>query len=608
MDYFDYNMDYMQQCRKGLYEKLNNVIQHHAVNKSIEIESVPSKDGEWYLVIQKDNLLRRLNSCYSPKNEAEKWVKQYSFTNMNIVISMFGLGTGSFARELIRNKRKTDILFLYEPSIEIFIHVLHNYDITDIIGNDTVALIIEGINEFEFHSLLQIEINITNIYSQIHCVHPYYQDLFSESAVKYWKEIKDNYIHVRMNINTEQFFGKRYITNELFNARYLKDSNRLLDLKEGIDTDIPAIIVAAGPSLKNNIEELRSAKGKAYIFVVDRILDYVLNAGIEPDFIVTVDPIKPIEYFTTRTDVTIPLLCEMDSNWEILNQHRGKKIIYNCDPYFQRMYLSQKKEPPILNTGASVATTAFAACVKLGFKRIVLVGQDLAYDGEITHAGGVAEEITQKDDIYVEGIDGNKVRSRRDWYEFLIWFKDMIILFPNLQVIDTKDKGAKIPGAEIMSLKEVIDKYCVGKVIDYNMFYNIKSTFSEEKMDGIRTYFSDTYEEFRVLKRKAKEAIRICEEQIRVYKNNNGENQITEKNFKKIGKINEYISKQPVYFLLETFITAETTQEISEMYQFTDDLQKDKIVTYEKSIKVFQAIIDGIEFSSPIFEEMMPFI
>lgn len=608
MGYFEVNMDCMRRRRNKLYNKLIELLDQNTDRTSLEIVSEPSVFDEQYMIVKKDKLLVRLNSCYSPINEAKKWAEQYRFTNMNIIITMFGLGNGSFAREIINQKNKSDILFIYEPSIEIFTHVLYNYDISDIIDNISVVLTIEGVNEFDFRNDLKLYTNITNIYSQVRCIHPYYQDLFPESAIRFWKEIKDNYIHTRMDINTEQFFGKKFITNGLYNARYLKDSNRLLDLKEIINTDVPAIIVAAGPSIKDSIEELRRAKGKAYIFVVDRILQYILDAGVEPDFIVTVDPIKPLKYFTTRTDVTAPLLCEMSSNWEVLDQHKGKKIFYSGGPYFQMVYLSQKLEAPCINTGASVATTAFASCVKLGFKKIVLVGQDLAYDGEMSHAGGVAEKSVKQRITYVEGLNGEKIRSRLDWYEFLTWFQDMIILHPEIQVFDTKSKGAKIKGAIQMPLKDIIDQYGIENTNLDNELHNLKGTFSDEAMEGVREFFSDTYEELYNLKKKAKEAIRLCDEQIRIYKNNNGDNHLTEKNFNKISKINEYIIKQPAYHLLESFITAQSAQEISELYQFSDDPINDTIATYEKSKKIFQAIIDGAEFLKPVFDEMMPHI
>ena len=603
MNYFENNMSTLKQNRRELHDKISKYFSGHTESSSIIIESLKALNNEMYILVQKDNNLHRLNSSYSPKNEAEKWVQQFSFNNMNIVISLFGLGSGLFARELMNHKSSNDTLIIYEPSIDVFIHVLNNYDIRDILENSSVFLTIEGINEFEFHHILRAKVNITNLTTQIQIAHPGYEEIFIEQAIYFWKEVKDNYVFAKTNINTEQFFGKRYIINDIFNSRYLKDSSRLVDIKEYINTDIPAIVVAAGPSVKESIVELRKAKGKAYIFAVDRILDYLLDSDIEPDFVVTVDPKKPLKYFTNRTNVTIPLLCGLDSNWEVLEHHKGKKIIYNCSPYFQKMFLSLKKEPPILNTGASVATTTFSICVQLGFKSIVLVGQDMAYDGEYSHAGGVAENRPQDRDIYVEGIGGGKVRSRDDWYNFLNWYQDMVILYPDIDIIDTKSKGAKIRGAIQMPLKDVLVKYGKENAIDSNLLINSRNTFSESEMGDIREYFSNSYEELRNLKRKAEEAIKISEEQIRVYKNNIGDNQITEKNYKKISKINKYIYDKPIYHLLETFITAEAAQHISEMYRFSDDEQQDKIATYKKSIEIFKAIIDGAEFARTEFEK-----
>lgn len=608
MNYYEKNMECLKQCRFKLYEMLQASEQYIQINKLDWIQSEPAKNAELFLTFQKDGKQCRLVSSYNPQQEAKKWVEQYTFNNINAVITLFGFGTGTFAREIIKNRGKDDVLFIYEPSPELFIHVLNNYDITDIIKERNFVLTIEGMNEFEFHNLLQNAINITNITSQIRCSHPDYDQIFPESGIKYWQEIKDNFIHAKLNINTEMYFGIRYITNALFNTRFLKESNRLLDFQSDFIMDIPAIIVAAGPSLKKNIEELKRAKGKAYIFVVDRILDYVLEEGLEPDFIVTIDPIKPIEYFTKRTDLTIPLLCELVSNWEVLDRHKGKKIIFSCVPFFQKMYHKTDKKPPMLTTGASVATAAFAACVQLGFKNLVLVGQDLAYDGEFTHAGGVAEKIERTRDIMVEGVDGSQVRSRSDWYEFLIWFKDMITLYPGIHVIDTKDKGAKIQGATNMSLKEVIDTYCTGETKLEVVLANKKSTFDEFDMVKIKQYFSDSLDELNKLKKKAKEAIELCESQIRIFKVNHEGTPTSEKNFHKISKITKFISEQSLYLLLETFITSSSAQQISELYQFTDDEKTNRIVTYEKSISIFQAIIDGTEFVKPLFDEMMEYI
>lgn len=608
MNYYEINMESMRQFHPSLYQKLQDMDQYLSINRLDQIYSNISKNGELYLTVNKGNKEYRLNSSYSPRHEAQKWIQQFAFRNMNTVITMYGFGNGSFAREILDKKGEEDVLFVYEPCPQLFYHVLENYDISDLLNERKLIIALEGINEFDFHNLLQNVVNITNIRSQIRCTHPFYETIFPESGIKYWKEIKDNYFHTKLNINTEMFFGKRFIKNALFNARYLKDSNRLQDFKDDFRTDIPAIIVAAGPSLRKNIEYLKKVKGKAYIFVVDRVLDYVLDEGLEPDFIVTIDPMKPLEYFTRRTDLTIPLLCELVSNWEVLDRHKGKKIVYSCTPFFQKMYCELEKVPPMLNSGASVATAAFSACVQMGFENIVLVGQDLAYEGEFTHAGGIAEKIERTRDVMVEGVDGNQVRSRSDWYEFLVWFKDMITLNPKIKVIDAKEQGAKIVGSTVMPLKEVVDTLCTKEIDNLEVFKTKASTFNEADNEKIKKYFTDSYEELDILRKKSREAIKICKEQIKNYNINSEETPVTEKNFKKISKINDLIGKQSIYLLLETFITASSAQQISEIYHFSEDIKLDKIKTYERTISIFQSILDGVKYVKPIFEEMSEYI
>ena len=58
-------------------------------------------------------------------------------------------------------------------------------------------------------------------------------------------------------------------------------------------------------------------------------------------------------------------------------------------------------------------------------KKIILVGQDLSYDGEMAHAGKIKQNAEWKDsrEIYVEGLYGGRVKTRADWLNFINWLK-----------------------------------------------------------------------------------------------------------------------------------------------------------------------------------------
>ena len=73
------------------------------------------------------------------------------------------------------------------------------------------------------------------------------------------------------------------------------------------------IVVAAGPSLNKNIKELKKAKGKALIIIVDTAIKPLLNAGIVPDMFFIVDALKPVELVEIEGADTIPLVTTLNA-------------------------------------------------------------------------------------------------------------------------------------------------------------------------------------------------------------------------------------------------------------------------------------------------------
>jgi hypothetical protein len=443
---------------------------------------------------------------------------------------------------------------------------------------------------------------MNTFHSQILCVHPYYDAIFAEKCIWFWKELKDINIHAQTNINTLIVFGRRMIENTLKNMKYMPNSNTIMELKEMIPAGLPAIIVSAGPSVRNEIENLKLAKGKALIIAVDRILDFLLDEGVEPDLVATIDPVKEVKYFSGRTDITIPLLGFMESNYEIFDAHKGRKIICNCSEYLTNLYGRNNKRPPMMYTGSSVATMAFMACVELGIKKIILVGQDLAYDGNFSHAGSINEADQTYRDVTVEGIDGKQIRSRSDWKDFIMWYSDMIKLLHDITVIDAKEKGAKIKGAVIMPLREVIDHYCKnGENYRFNV-EELELTFTEDIREEIIQYLQDSANCLKKIRNRAKSALRVCDLLIQD-KRQNLNNKKTEDNHRKLNNIINYITKHPVYRLVDLYISVTSAQNLSELYGLADNTQDDFIKTYEKSKSIFREVAEALNFIEPMLEQ-----
>ena len=606
MNYYEENMECLKLNHKYFYSELMDKAKDLLENKKLDfVKSADARDGNKIITISVSSVEYRLNSSYRPIDEAEKWVEQFSFTNLNNVFSMFGFGNGIFARAIINKMKDTDRLLIYEPNYDIFDHILHNYDITDILANKKVIVAVEGINEFEFSLALKSGVNIANLKSLIQCNYPNYDKIFAESCLRFYQQLKDIYYSTRININTGIRFGKQYIDNTLKNLRYLKQSFSLSDIKDYIPENIPAIVVAAGPSVQDNIEYLKKAQGKAIIFAADRILDYLLDMGVIPDFVVTIDPVKDVKYFSKRDDITIPLICYFESNHEILSLHKGPKVLctYNNN-FIEDLYRKIDKIPSKVIMSGSVAIVAYSTCVSMGFKRIILVGQDLAYKNGFSHAGGVSEDIYLDDSVYLEGIDGNPVKSRYDWKEHLIRYQDLITVDRGIEVIDAKQYGARIKGTVVMPLEEVVAKYCVSEFNMQAILQELKGEFNAEDMITIRDSLQGDIYTLKQIQEKDKAAVKLCNT---VLKDNGGrkKNDCIEEAGKKIGKINKFIMKQPIYSFMDRCITSITAQYLSEILLLTENEHDNIISTYKKSKIIYEAVDEVAGYTLSALEEVV---
>jgi len=607
MEYYDINLNCIKSFRYSMYKSIINLDNTSIYNSLEGIETIKARNGELVLKIRYQLKDYRLNSLYNPTEEANRWVEQYSFNSINNVIAMFGLGNGIFARTIVNKMNKGDTLIIYEPCAELFMYVLHKYNLTDLLENPNVIIAIKDINEFDFHNMLQSKTNVTNIKNVIKCIYPNYDNIFTESCIQFWQEIKDAYNHQIIQINTMIAFGRVYIENTIKNLKYLPKTLSIFELREILPKDIPAIVVAAGPSVANQIEDLRKVKGKALIIAVDRILDYLLDSGVIPDFVFTLDPIKPVEYFTKRKKVTIPLLTFMVSNNEIFEIHEGKKIICNCSDFLQDYYININKIPPKIIASSSVATAAFTACVELGFKNIILVGQDLAYKGNVTHAGGIEEKIDLNNEIMTEGVNGEIVRTRYDWKVFLKWYEDFLTIYPSINVIDTKDSGAKIKGTKLMSLEQAIKKYSNVESQFVITDESLMSTFSDDDINKLRDYLQDSLTQLEEIKVMTEEALEICDKLI-IDNEINLASRSIDKNLKKLKRINSFIVEQQIYELMDPYVTAVSAQKLADAYQFSDDLKEDSFNTYIRAKAIFEGMIEAANIIQPLLNDAIKII
>jgi hypothetical protein len=109
----------------------------------------------------------------------------------------------------------------------------------------------------------------------------YYDEVLSE--------IKSLFQATQMEMGTQSAFSRKFYSNIIDNWQNILTTPGIHDLKNKL-TGKPALIVSAGPSLDKNIALLKNAVGKALIVSVDTALTPLMEAGIRPDFVLSIDP------------------------------------------------------------------------------------------------------------------------------------------------------------------------------------------------------------------------------------------------------------------------------------------------------------------------------
>lgn len=601
MSYYDSNMKEIQRTKGFLYERIIENISKPHPNKPEKLELYPALDGDTMLVITFGSSQYRLNSLYSPSHEAERWAEQYDMKNIGIVATMFGFGNGIFVRSLLRKLDGQGALLIYEPSAELFFYVLEHYDLTDILGATNVSITVEGINDNEIRNILSNHVDWINLRSQIFCSHPLYEQIFEDSAKTLYKVIQDNNDRTVVNKNTDVALSKRLVSNTLVNMKHMRKSNLVTDLIGKFPKDIPAIIVAAGPSLDKNIEELKRAKGKAVIFAVDTAMKYLLAHEILPDFIVTLDPKKSLKHLKDPRCHEIPMFSRIDSRPQNIETNKKKIIFYNLEGYIKALYSQVGKETGSFYSGGSVATGAFSICETLGFQRIILIGQDLAYSGDSTHAGGISVDYSNAGTQIeiVEDIYGNPIKTRYDWYVYIRWFEDAVDLFEGEEVIDATEGGARIKGTTIMTLKDTIDRYCNQRVDCESIIAALKPTINTEELRILIEQIKQDINDLEDIRQKAEEAADICDRLIEKYDKSLQETTSSIRKNQILSEYNAAMEAKPVYELIDWDISAATTEQLSHLYVYTKDEKKNKLATYEQARVIYRAILESILWIGP---------
>ena len=414
---------------------------------------IRAKDGHLVPILQRNGIERHLGSCFDGIYAASCWADNYiSKRTENVIV--FGMGDCQIILELLN--RVPGKLLVYEPEPLVYQQMKTSALYKKAVKNRKVAFFCED-------CLIDLEKSIKTLLDDdwvertLLVSHPGYQDWYEQEFnalqnICQW--VCDDITFMRAPLKR---FTESMLRNQIANISRMSGGIPLRRLKKGWNPDLPIILVSAGPSLEKNVEELKNVCGRALIWCADAALPTLLAHDIIPDLVASVDSSKNMNCFSDSRSFFIPLLGSSNTRKEILAQSKSK-IIWGYDHEQILMMMKRAGIPlPHIPYYLGVSTAMYAAAVELGTKRIIFVGQDLAFaDSGESHVRGRDESGLQTKKYEIEGYKGGTVLSRMDWIEFKKWFEKMILLYPDTVVINATEGGAYIHGTKQQALADVV--------------------------------------------------------------------------------------------------------------------------------------------------------
>ena len=559
------------------------------------------------VAVEKNGRFYPLNSLYNPQNASKQWAKQFyrPEINENSVIIVFGIADGRSVLELSR-KRKECTIIIYEPCQEIFWKAMECDEVAELTENDNICITVKGVNEEYFFHALQTVLNYSNYQLVVQSVLPNYLQLFKteyKEMLEIYKSVIELIVFTR---NTMILRGIEIQHNTYALTKDMIEQRSDVQLMDIIDkkkmNGLPAILVAAGPSLDKNVTQLKDIKNKAFIMVVDTALNTVLENGIVPDMTMSIDSRKPLVLFKNDKFKDIPIALSMNSNKDVVKLNASKHF-YEIDEegYLKKLLEANEKESVQLPTGGSVATSALALLHEMGFKTIILVGQDLAYPGGVEHTaaaygkGNDNVDTKKKDYIEVEDNYGNTVLTEANMNIYRKWIENYIGAYSDLKVINATEGGAKIAGTEFISLHEAIERYCTDEY-EVSGLLDIPPYLDESERSGIVQAIKNIPEQIEVLEEYIGKAQKIYSKIDGL--NGKGKTNSSQMNraMTEIAQINEHIDDLYVSNMLQVYI-AKTDYEIqAEVLKYKENDSALKLVNdfVEQGMKILDAYMEAI--------------
>ncbi len=451
----------IQALLSGVNEPLGNKLLNFIQNKTcsrFNIDENLNIYDKTHNVFMYENLEEEINFFY--QSILEK-THRYPFA------CIYGIGNALLIKNLSKHYKH---LFIFESEIELFILALSVIDLSEelkvykVVLFDCVAkdLEIQIAMIFDQQSILEY-LSLYEMFISSHYYLKYY-----ETSILSLNElcIKSASVAIR-NADITCFLPL------LTHGQFLQNIPSMLEsipfqriLSERKNKFENAIVVSAGPSLAKQLPLLKAYQDKAVIFCADGALSMLEKEGIVPDYVTNLDftdlAMKFFQNKENKTSLNI-LSCATHPNVVHSLKAENCMIVLRNKPLYQRFNLN---DFGYIGTGTHVSHFSYTLALALGFKNIIMIGQDLAFDEKgNSHSKGFdfGEKFSGEENIdklKVPAYAGKgEVLTHITWNDYRIKLEYLFACNDQkAKFYNATEGGARINFTEELSFKECCEK------------------------------------------------------------------------------------------------------------------------------------------------------
>ncbi len=451
---------------------------------------------------------------------------------------VFGLGIGYLFQEFALKSK--GMVILYEPDIQLLRMAFELVDFSIELSRSNVR-VVSDFNDLKHMILLHYKYKAGMTLSSL----PAYRKVYEKDFNAMVNELQSVCGTKITELNTTKALVADAALQLCDNLPYLLDEVPLVELKDSFKGKT-ALIVSAGPTLDNNIQAIKENRENVVIFVVGTALKVLIKNGIKPDFLNIMES-NNCFYQIEGVDISDLYLILEPCSYKKFHQAKPKKkfaYLGNTNPVNRSWAeFAGIKELSDYESRGTVSYQALVSAKILGFKRIVLVGQDLAYvdnkcysqdsvysnlkcevneqtnkvevkpddfekfkdsvisvadNNEETRRGYARYRVDQLNNtlLYVKGIQGNMLPTEAGYSTFINYFAEFAKNNRSLDLVNTSMYGAQIDGFKNQTLTDALSgAEVIGEFPDLNKIFAYDKDFISKNINDEYDFMKRTYDE-----------------------------------------------------------------------------------------------------------------